>query len=154
MTVLMQTPPPVLGRPWIRRIRFRKELISQYNRLEEVVLEETMFMDPATCYPKWVFCTIVDRIRSVSLVCRLKFQLLNCVLFGRSRNPFKTQIFFPLQSSTRRWSTAATLLLLFRDRLRFLTRAICWERLRSVGGQTFGPWPVRAPSCCLVVLRC
>lgn len=64
MASVLTSPPPVPGKPWIRRIRFRKQIISQFNRLEDVVLEETLFMDGETRMPRWIFCTLLDRVRS------------------------------------------------------------------------------------------
>ena len=61
---ILSAPAPVEGRPWIRRYRYRKLIMSQFNKLEDVVLENTLFMDPESQYPKWLFVTIVDRIKS------------------------------------------------------------------------------------------
>jgi hypothetical protein len=80
MTRLISTPPPVEGRPWIRRVRIRKQIISQFHRLEDVILEETLFMDAETLMPRWIFCTIVDRVSSVR-----SFDLLPSTSFCNSR---------------------------------------------------------------------
>lgn len=62
LAAVFLSPPPCLGKPWIRRFRFQKMLVSQFNKLENVMLEETIFMDGESQAPKWIFCTIVDRL--------------------------------------------------------------------------------------------
>jgi hypothetical protein len=75
MASVLLSPPPVPGKPWIRRIRFRKQIISQFNRLEDVVLEETLFMDGETRMPRWIFCTLLDRVRSVRALMSVFFHV-------------------------------------------------------------------------------
>ncbi len=42
---VLMTPPPVTGRPWIRRFRHRKIVVAPSGRVEELLIEDTMFMD-------------------------------------------------------------------------------------------------------------
>jgi hypothetical protein len=42
---VLTAPPPVEGRPWIRRFRHRKVIMSHCGTLDELLLEDTLFMD-------------------------------------------------------------------------------------------------------------
>ena len=42
---VLTAPPPVPGRPWIRRYRHRKVIMSHCNTVDDLLLEDTFFMD-------------------------------------------------------------------------------------------------------------
>lgn len=146
---VVRSPPPVSGRPWIRRSRFHKEGISPFNRLEEALIEETMFMDPDTNCPKWVCGTVVSRIRSVRIGAVPFFFVQLQTVTSRCRSLPNMQTPCPLQSSSLSWSAPITRRFLFWDPRRIPTRAISWKRHRSASG-----WAAAARCCFSIAPRC
>jgi hypothetical protein len=45
ITHVLNAPAPVPGRPWIRRFRHRKMIMSHFGTVDDLLLEDTLFMD-------------------------------------------------------------------------------------------------------------